>query len=159
MLVVLRNRNLNMHLNKFLFFIALITLCNTNILACHKGGPMGFATNDPGGFSLDITLSPTYTGASTIGTLDCKNWDYALYKKNHFLQSQWSFLNEEASQGNGENIVALAQIMGCKENRQSAFSILLHENYTSLFGNSKPTHNFFNKLKILIARNPSYYCS
>ena len=56
----------------------------TFIWACHKGGPMGFATNDPGGFSLDITLSPTYTGASTLGTLNCKNWDYAEYKKINF---------------------------------------------------------------------------
>ena len=34
-----------------------ISLCSGTLWACHKGGPMGFATNDPGGFSLDITLS------------------------------------------------------------------------------------------------------
>ena len=148
-----------MHLNKILFFTLLFIFCKENIWACHKGGPMGFATNDPGGFSLDITLSPTYTGASTLGTLDCKNWDYTQYKKNHFLQSQWSYLNEEASQGKGKNLVALAQMMGCEEKNQSAFGILLHENYISLFGNSEPTNNFFNKLEILISQNPSNYCS
>ncbi len=50
-----------------------ISLCNETLWACHKGGPMGFATNDQGGFSLDITLSPTFTGASTQGTSGCKD--------------------------------------------------------------------------------------
>ena len=147
-----------MHLNKILFIISFPIFCNSYIWACHKGGPMGFATNDPGGFSLDITLSPTYTGASTLGTLDCDNWDYTLHKKNHFLQYQWSYLNEEASQGKGENIVALAQIMGCEEKTQPAFGILLHENYNSLFSTLKPPIEFFNKLEILISKNPTYYC-
>ena len=120
---------------------------------------MGFATNDPGGFSLDITLSPTYTGASTLGTLDCKNWDYALYKKHRFLQSQWPYLNEEASQGKGDNLVALAQLMGCKDKKQSTFSLLLHENFFRLFGNSKPPNDFFDKLNIIISKNSSLYCT
>jgi hypothetical protein len=54
-----------------------------NAWACHKGGPMGFATNNPGAFSLDITISPTYTGASTSGTAGCKDWDYSQHQRNH----------------------------------------------------------------------------
>ncbi len=148
-----------MNMKKILFLTFFFTLCISNIWACHKGGPMGFATNDPGGFSLDITLSPTYSGASTLGTLDCKNWDYTLYKKYHFLNSQWFYLNEEASKGKGENLVALAQIMGCEDKNQSSFSILIHKNYVSLFSNSEPPNDFFNKIEILISNNPTYYCS
>lgn len=117
---------------------------------------MGFATNDPGGFSLDITLSPTYTGASTMGTSDCKNWDYTNYKKNQFLISQWPYLNEEASQGKGRNLVALARIVGCVEKKQKTFSLLIHENYTLLFYDSSAHSDFFNKLEIIISQNPSY---
>ena len=148
-----------MILNKIILYTFLTIICNSSIWACHKGGPMGFATNDPGGFSLDITLSPTYTGASTLGTLDCKNWDYAQFKKNDFLQSQWSYLNEEASQGKGNNLIALAQMLGCEENNHSAFAILIQKNYIPLFVNSKPSNDFFNKLGILISQNPSNYCS
>ena len=148
-----------MLLKKILFFTTFVALFNSNTWACHKGGPMGFATNDPGGFSLDITLSPTYTGASSLGTLDCKNWDYALYEKNNFLHSQWSYLNEEASQGKGDNLLVLSQIMGCEWSEKSAFDILIHKNYFSLFGNSKPTNEFFNKLELLIFKDPTIVCS
>ena len=69
---------------KIIILVSAFIFYKINIWACHKGGPMGFATNDPGGFSLDISLSPTYTGASTLGTSNCKNWDYAQQKKINF---------------------------------------------------------------------------
>ena len=52
----------------FLLLTSAVIFGGGNAWACHKGGPMGFANSDPGAFSLDITLSPTYTGASTYGT-------------------------------------------------------------------------------------------
>ena len=158
MLVVLKNLR-KMYLKKIFLAIIFCTSFKPFIWACHKGGPMGFASNDPGGFSLDITLSPTYTGASTIGTLDCKNWDYSKYEKNKFLISQWSFLNEDIAKGKGKNLVALSQMVGCEEKNLRNFSSLLHENYSSLFGNSESPDNFFKKLEILLSQNPSYYCS
>ncbi len=147
-----------MHL-KILILIStfFISFC-VKIWACHKGGPMGFATNDPGGFSLDITLSPTYTGASTLGTLNCKNWDYAMYKKNKFLLSQWFNLSEEAAQGRGNNLIALSRIMGCEEKTQRSFSALIQKNFKYLFNNSKPNNVFFEKLEIIISKNNSYNC-
>jgi len=106
-----------------------ISLCSETLWACHKGGPMGFATNDPGGFSLDITLSPTFTGASTQGTSGCKDWDYAKHQRIQYLETQWTFLSEEASQGKGENLIALAQLMGCAKERQAQFAVLLQHHY------------------------------
>ena len=100
-----------------------ISLCSETLWGCHKGGPMGFATNDPGGFSLDITLSPTFTGASTQGTSGCKDWDYAKHQRIKYLETQWIFLSEEASQGKGENLIALAQMMGCAKERKAQFSV------------------------------------
>ena len=144
---------------KIIFVITFFCIFyKTFIWACHKGGPMGFATNDPGGFSLDITLSPTYTGASTLGTLNCKNWDYTKYKKNKFLLSQWFYLSEEAAQGRGNNLIALSRIMGCEEKTQRRFSTLIQKNFIYLFNNSKPNNVFFEKLEIIISKNNSYNC-
>ena len=120
---------------------------------------MGFATNDPGAFSLDITLSPTYTGASTLGSLGCKNWDYAQSQKNSFLQSQWSYISQEASQGKGKHLVALANIMGCDKGQQNKFSTLLHENYSTLFGELTIQSNFLTNLEILLSKDDSFSCS
>ena len=93
-----------------------IILWSKILLACHRGGPMGFADNDPGAFSLDVSSSPTYIAASTLGTAGCKNWDYAREQQLHYIQNQWVVIGEEASKGRGEHLTALAQIMGCNKN-------------------------------------------
>ena len=136
-----------------------ISLCSETLWACHKGGPMGFATNDPGGFSLDITLSPTFTGASTQGTSGCKDWDYAKHQRIQYLETQWTFLSEEASQGKGDNLIALAQMMGCAKERKAQFAVLLRHHYFSLFKNTDTSSNFLLKLETLLTQNPSLSCS
>jgi len=136
-----------------------ISLCSGTLWACHKGGPMGFATNDPGGFSLDITLSPTFTAASTQGTSGCKDWDYAKHQRIQYLETQWTFLSEEASQGKGENLIALAQMMGCAKERQTQFAVLLRHHYFSLFKNTDTRSKFLLKLETLLTQNPSLSCS
>tara|TARA_B110000967_G_C18887169_1_gene564787 strand:- start:2322 stop:2687 length:366 start_codon:yes stop_codon:yes gene_type:complete len=120
---------------------------------------MGFATNDQGGFSLDITLSPTFTGASTLGTSDCKDWDYSKHERIQYLETQWTFLSEEASQGKGENLIALAQMMGCTKERQTQFAVLLRHHYFPLFKNTDTRSKFLLKLETLLTQNPSLSCS
>ncbi len=132
---------------------------NEDLWACHKGGPMGFANNDPGEFSLDITLSPTFTGASTKGTSGCKNWEYSRHQRIQYLETQWAFLSEEASQGQGNNLIALAQMMGCNKERQGQFASFLRQNYFSLFNNTETTSNFLLELETLLTNNPSLSCS
>ncbi|MBT3215355.1 MAG: hypothetical protein HN351_11970, partial [Deltaproteobacteria bacterium] len=56
-----------MNWKTFLLLTTAVIFGGGNAWACHQGGPMGFANGDPGAFSLDITISPTYTGASTSG--------------------------------------------------------------------------------------------
>ena len=95
----------------FLFFaLSVILLWSETLMACHRGGPMGFADNDPGAFSLDVSSSPTYIAASTVGTAGCKNWDYARQQQLHYIQNQWFVIGEEASRGKGGHLTALAQI-------------------------------------------------
>ena len=127
-------------------------------MACHKGGPMGFADNDPGAFSLDVSSSPTYIAASTVGTAGCKNWDYARQQQLRYIQNQWYVISEDASRGNGENLTALAQIIGCNRTEQVDFEIMLHQHYSFLFHKTDPGINFLLKLEGLLSQNPSLSC-
>jgi len=135
-----------------------ILLWGDLLLACHRGGPMGFADNDPGAFSLDVSSSPTYIAASTLGTAGCKNWDYARQQKIHYIQAQWYVISEDASRGSGENLTALAQIMGCNKTNQVNFGIMLHHHYSSLFHKTNPGIDFLLKLEDLLSHNQSLSC-
>ena len=146
-----------MRWNALLLALPGILFCSDILLACHKGGPMGFADNDPGAFSLDVSSSPTYVAASTIGSAGCKNWDYARQQKLHYIQDRWSVIGEEASKGRGEHLNALAQIIGCNNN-QTNFGIILHIHYSSLFEKTEPDINFLVTLEDLLSNNQSISC-
>ena len=130
-----------------------------NVWGCHKGGPMGFATNDPGAFSLDITISPTYTGASTSGTAGCKDWDYSQHQRNHYLETQWAFLNEDAARGKGDHLTAFAHMMGCTKEQETQFSALVRKNYSNLFGKTEARSDLLTQFEILVSENPESSCS
>ena len=119
---------------------------------------MGFADNDPGAFSLDVSSSPTYIAASTVGTAGCKNWDYARKQQLHYIKDQWPMIGEEASRGSGEHLTALAQIMGCNKSNHTDFGIMVHQNYSSLFQKTDPDINFLLKLEDHISNNQSIFC-
>ena len=148
-----------MSLKTILLLLAILTICGETVLACHKGGPMGFASNDPGGFSLDITLSPTFIGASTSGSVGCKEWNYAQHQRQHFLETQWSFLTEEAAQGKGENLIALANLMGCTKEREVDFAAFVRNNYSSLFAKTKAPSDLITQFELLISQNSEFTCS
>ena len=147
-----------MRLNAVLLALPGILLWSEILLACHRGGPMGFADNDPGAFSLDVSSSPTYIAASTVGTAGCKNWDYARQQQLHYIQDQWSVIGEDASRGSGENLTALAQIMGCNKSDQVDFEIMVHHHYSFLFHKTDPGINFLLKLEDLLSQNQSMSC-
>ena len=148
-----------MHSNRILLLAIVTILWSEAALACHKGGPMGFASNDPGAFSLDITLSPFYTGASLSGTAGCKEWNYGRHQRIQYLKTQWTFIREEASKGEGERLTALARIMGCTAERQTHFAVLVRNNYSSLFNNTMDRSVFLLKLETLLSQSPSLSCS
>ena len=147
-----------MTLYTFLIAFPGILLWSEILLACHRGGPMGFADNDPGAFSLDVSSSPTYIAASTVGTAGCKNWDYARQQQLYYIQAQWYVISEDASRGNGENLTALAQIIGCNRTEQVDFGIMLHQHYSFLFHKTDPGINFLLKIEGLLSRNQSLSC-
>ena len=147
-----------MRWNALLLALPVILLRSEILLACHRGGPMGFANNDPGAFSMDVSSSPTYIAASTVGTAGCKNWDYARQQQLHYIQDQWSVIGEDASRGSGEHLTALAQIIGCNKIDQVDFGIMVHHNYSFLFLKTDPGINFLLKLEDLLSQNQSISC-
>lgn len=73
--------------------------------------------------------------SSTSGTLDTVTPDVTL---NRFVDVRLASIQKEAAQGEGENLEALAELMG-KEDKQ-AFSSWVHNNYDVLFTNlDKPS--------------------
>ena len=66
--------------------------------------------------------------SSTSSTLDAVTPDVTL---NQFIDTRMASIQHEAARGHGENLEALAQLMG--EPDSAAFSQLLHVHYDVLF--------------------------
>ena len=143
----------------FLLLTTAVIFGGASAWACHKGGPMGLASNDPGAFSIDITMSPTYSGASTFGTAGCKDWDYSQHQRNHFLETQWTFLNEDAARGKGEHLIAFIEIIGCAKGQETQVAALFRNNYYSLFGKTETRSDLLTQFEILISEKSDLSCS
>jgi len=137
----------------------------TSSWACHQGGPMGFAKGKPGSFSLDISSSTIFPTASTSETSGCKNWDFIQLKTEVYIASQWDRLSESASQGQGEHLLALSQMMGCTQDSYLRFTQLVQQNYKTLFQqnhhlpSATRSHQFLLQLQGHLGQAPSIACS
>ena len=119
-----------------LLIILLINAClflTQTALACHKGGAMGMASEDPLNSTIDYSSGSTFVFASTSGTLGCENWDFVRNNRVQYLDLAWSKLSEEVAQGKGEHIAALSGMYGCYGENQQTFESLLYGNYPHLF--------------------------
>ena len=119
-----------------LLIIVLINAClffTQTALACHKGGAMGMASEDPLNSTLDYSSGSTFVFASTSGTLGCENWDFVKNNRMQYLDLAWNKLSEELAQGKGEHIAALSGMYGCYGENQQTFESLLYGNYPHLF--------------------------
>ena len=118
------------------FIIVLINACfflTQNVLACHEGGAMGMASEDPLNSTIDYSSGSTFVFASTSGTLGCENRDFVKSNRMQYLDMAWNKLSEEVAQGKGEHITALSNIYGCNGEYKQTFESLLYGNYPHLF--------------------------
>ena len=118
------------------FIIVLINAClflTQTALACHKGGAMGLASEDPLNSTIDYSSGSTFVFASTSGTLGCENWDFVRNNRVQYLDMVWYKLSEEVAQGKGEHITALSGMYGCNGEYQQTFESVLYGNYPHLF--------------------------
>jgi len=81
---------------------------------------------------LSISACTAFTdiSSSTSSTLDAVTPDVTL---NEFVNKRYVAIRQDAANGGGENIDALAQLMG-KKDRQ-AFAKLMQNNFDSIFTN------------------------
>ena len=82
--------------------------------------------------------------SSTSGTLDAVTPDVSL---NHFVDVRMASIQKEAAQGEGENLDALAELMG--KNDKRAFSTLMHTNYDALFNNLEKPSQLISRIETL----------
>jgi len=130
---------------KFTIFFSLLFVFSFQAftaLACHEGGPMGFASKKPISLITDYTSAPTFISASTSGSLGCENWDFVKNNRVQYLDVAWNKLSEEVAQGQGEHIVALSQMYGCQGEYKHTFESLLYGNYPHLFSEMKEIESY-----------------
>ena len=142
-----------------MFGVALVFLCQVStVLACHVGGPMGYASEDPLNASIDYSSASTFLSASTSGSLGCENWDLVKSNRVEYLDKTWNTLAEQVSQGKGEHLVALSQMYGCTGEYQLTFESILYGNYPRLFlemssiESYKRAHLLEDEINILIQK-------
>ena len=80
--------------------------------------------------------------SSTSGTLDTVTPDVTL---NQFVYVRLASIQKEAAEGKGENLDALAALMG-KTDKQ-AFSSWMHDNYSELFSNLEKPSQLISRIE------------
>jgi len=80
--------------------------------------------------------------SSTSGTLDTVTPDITL---NKFVDVRLASIQKEAAEGKGENLDALAELMG-KGDKQ-AFSTWMHDNYSELFSNLEKPSQLISRIE------------
>ena len=120
-------------LNIFFGLLLVFSFQASTVFACHEGGSMGFASEDPVASTTDYSSGSTFVFASTFGTLGCENWDFVKNNRVQYLDMAWNTLSEEVAQGKGEHITALSGMYGCNGEFQQTFESILYRNYPHLF--------------------------
>ena len=126
----------------FFGLLPVITFQASTVFACHKGGALGFASEDPLASTIDYSSGSTFVFASTSGSLGCENWDFVKNNRVEYLDRVWNTLSEEVAQGKGEHIVALSQMYGCQGEYKHTFESLLYGNYPHLFSEMKEIESY-----------------
>jgi hypothetical protein len=80
--------------------------------------------------------------SSTSGTLDTVTPDVTL---NRFVDVRMASIQKEAAQGQGENLDALAQLMGKKD--KAAFASWMNANYEELFNGLEQPSQLISRIE------------
>jgi len=80
--------------------------------------------------------------SSTSGTLDAVTPDVTL---NEFVDVRLASIQKEAAEGQGENLDALAELMGKTD--KPAFSSWMQDNYSELFSNLEKPSQLISRIE------------
>ena len=126
-----------------------------NLMACHEeasGGDRGIwptlRGHSPTSRQSGILVTFEGTSASISTTTNCNAY-------THFIELNYDQIANNAAQGQGPYLDALASLRGCSDDSRFLFSRVIHANFSKLFKNSELKVEILNhRLDIILNREP-----
>ena len=126
-----------------------------NLMACHEeasGGDRGIwptlRGHSPTSRQSGILVTFEGTSASISTTTNCDAY-------THFIELNYDQIANNAAQGQGPYLDALASLRGCSEDSRFLFSRVINANFSKLFKNSELRVEMLNRsLDIILNREP-----
>ena len=146
-------------MKKICFFsiatILALFLGSENLIACHEeasGGDGGIwptlRGHNPTSRQSGILVTFEGTSASISTTTNCDAY-------THFIELNYDQIANNAAQGQGPYLDALASLRGCSDDSRFLFGRVIHANYNKLFKNSELKVEILNhRLDIILNREP-----
>ena len=146
-------------MKKICFFslatILAIFLGSENLIACHQeasGGDGGMwptlRGHSPASRQSGILVTFEGTSASISTTTNCDSY-------THFIELNYDQIANNAAQGQGPYLDALASLLGCSDDSKFLFGRVIHANFSKLFINSElKVEKLNHSLDIILIREP-----
>ena len=146
-------------MTKICFFslatILALFLGSENLIACHEeasGGDGGIwptlRGHSPASRQSGILVTFEGTSASISTTTNCDAY-------THFIELNYDQIANNAAQGQGPYLDALASLLGCSDDGKFLFGRVIHANFIKLFINSElKVEKLNHSLNIILNREP-----
>ena len=144
---------------KIIVFIPIVILAlfigSENLMACHEeasGGDRGIwptlRGHNPTSRLSGILITFESTTASISTTTNCDAY-------THFIELNYDQIANNAAQGKGPYLDALASLRGCSDDSNLLFRRVIHSNFNKLFQNIELKVEILNQnLGIILNREP-----
>ena len=146
-------------MKKICFFslatILVLFLGSENLIACHEeasGGDRGIwptlRGHSPTSRLSGILVTFESTTASISTSTNCDAY-------THFIELNYDQIANNAAQGQGPYLDALASLLGCSDDSKFLFGRVIHANFSKLFINSElKVEKLNHSLDIILIREP-----
>ena len=143
-------------MKKIVFFSIAATLTSIfgckSLMACHEeaasGGYPSLREHNPTSRQSGILVTFEGTSASVSTTTNCDAY-------THFIELNYDQIANNAAQGQGPYLNALASLRGCSDDTRFIFGRVIHANYSKLFKNSELKVEILNhRLDIILNSEP-----
>ena len=146
-------------MKKICFFslatILALFLGSENLIACHQeasGGDGGMwptlRGHSPTSRQSGILVTFEGTSASISSTTNCDAY-------THFIELNYDQIANNAAQGQGPYLDALASLLGCSDDSKFLFGRVIHANFSKLFQNIElKVEKLNHKLDIILNSEP-----
>ena len=145
---------------KKMYYFSLVAILalffgSENLMACHEeasGGDRGILPtlrgHNPTSRLSGILVTFESTTASISTSTNCDAY-------THFIELNYDQIANNAAQGQGPYLDALASLRGCSDDSRFLFGRVIHANFSKLFKNSELRVEILNySLDIILNREP-----